>query len=182
MKKVTIPTCANPFVAFVNGIKYTYPAGETVEVPDDVAAVIEQHNDAHNNPKHEQAIPPFGSGNDGLAFISIEGTINKNLDTLQQEEIGFALTDKQCAMLDNAAATKMPIIVNGRLTVNNVWENGASSKDTEIIVTNVAMFQEMNLGGTNAFVYSFTVAMFTLNIVKAATTNYKWVVIPPDLM
>ena len=62
MKKVTIPTCANPFVVIVNGMKYTYPAGETVEVPDDVAAVIEQHHDAHNNPKPEPATPPYSSG------------------------------------------------------------------------------------------------------------------------
>ena len=62
MKKVTIPTCANPFVVIVNGIKYTYPAGETVEVPDDVAAVIEQHDEAHNNPAPDPAIPPYSSG------------------------------------------------------------------------------------------------------------------------
>lgn len=69
MKKVTIPTCANPFVVIVNGIKYTYPAGETVEVPDDVAAVIEQHHDAHNNPQPEPVVPPFtpatGGGESG---------------------------------------------------------------------------------------------------------------------
>ena len=62
MKKVTIPTCANPFVVMVNGMKYTYPAGETVEVPDDVAAVIEQHDEAHNNPAPDPAIPPYSSG------------------------------------------------------------------------------------------------------------------------
>lgn len=59
MKTVTIPTCANPFVVFVNGIKYTYPAGATVEVPDDVAAVIEQHDEAHNKPAPEPVVPPF---------------------------------------------------------------------------------------------------------------------------
>lgn len=59
MKKVTIPTCANPFVVIVNGMKYTYPAGETVEVPDDVAAVIEQHDEAHNNPEPDPVLPPF---------------------------------------------------------------------------------------------------------------------------
>lgn len=48
MKTVTIPTCANPFVVSVNHKTYYYEAGSTVEVPDDVAAVIEQHNLAHN--------------------------------------------------------------------------------------------------------------------------------------
>lgn len=59
MKTVTIPTCANPFVVIVNGIKYTYPAGATVSVPDDVAAVIEQHDEAHNNPAPAPVVPPF---------------------------------------------------------------------------------------------------------------------------
>lgn len=64
MKTVTIPTCANPFVVIVNGIKYTYPAGATVEVPDDVAEVIEQHEEAKTEPAPVQ--PPY-SGDDILA-------------------------------------------------------------------------------------------------------------------
>jgi hypothetical protein len=59
MKTVTIPTCANPFVVIVNGIKYTYPAGATVEVPDDVAEVIEQHEEA--KPEPAPVAPPFAS-------------------------------------------------------------------------------------------------------------------------
>lgn len=85
MKKVTIPTCANPFVVIVNGIKYTYPAGETVEVPDDVAEVIEQHEETHNNPKPEPVVPPFaptpsevpsegGAGGGGLEVIELTST------------------------------------------------------------------------------------------------------------
>jgi len=64
MKTVTIPTCANPFVVIVNGIKYTYPAGATMEVPDDVAEVIEQHEEAKTEPAPVQ--PPY-SGDDILA-------------------------------------------------------------------------------------------------------------------
>lgn len=59
MKTVTIPTCANPFVVIVNGIEYTYPAGATVEVPDDVAAVIEQHDEAHSKHAPAPVVPPF---------------------------------------------------------------------------------------------------------------------------
>ncbi len=51
MKTVTIPTCANPFVVIINGKKYTYPAGETVSVPDEVAEVIERHEEAHPKPE-----------------------------------------------------------------------------------------------------------------------------------
>lgn len=51
MKTVTIPTCANPFVVIINGKKYTYPAGKTVEVPDEVAEVIERHEEAKPKPE-----------------------------------------------------------------------------------------------------------------------------------
>lgn len=33
MKKVMIPTCANPFEVDINGKKYIYPAGTEQEVP-----------------------------------------------------------------------------------------------------------------------------------------------------
>ena len=59
MKTVTIPTCANPFVVIINGKKYTYPAGKTVEVPDEVAEVIERHEEA--KPQPEDA-PEEGNG------------------------------------------------------------------------------------------------------------------------
>lgn len=41
MKVVTIPTNMNPYVVTINNHTYIYPAGETVEVPDEVAAAIE---------------------------------------------------------------------------------------------------------------------------------------------
>lgn len=46
-KVVTIPDCANPFIVYVNGYKYSYEAGATVEVPDEVAFVIETHKEYH---------------------------------------------------------------------------------------------------------------------------------------
>ena len=63
MKTVKIPTCANPFVVIVNGIKYTYPAGATIEVPDDVAEVIEQHEEAKTEPA--PVAPPYSGGMNG---------------------------------------------------------------------------------------------------------------------
>ena len=41
MKTIQIPTNSNPFVVIINRDVYSYIAGETIEVPDDVAAVIE---------------------------------------------------------------------------------------------------------------------------------------------
>jgi hypothetical protein len=46
MREVTIPNDYNPFVVKVNNVEYFYKAGETVEVPDEVADVIDRFNGA----------------------------------------------------------------------------------------------------------------------------------------
>ena len=40
-KTITIPTNCNPYIVVINNHVYTYKAGETVEVPDEVAEAIE---------------------------------------------------------------------------------------------------------------------------------------------
>ena len=51
-KTVTIPADVQPaFVCMINGVRYAYSAGETVEVPDAVAALIEEHYAAHERLK-----------------------------------------------------------------------------------------------------------------------------------
>lgn len=49
-KVVTIPKDRNPFVVIVNGVKHSYPAGVTTEVPDEVADVIEKYVGAKPKP------------------------------------------------------------------------------------------------------------------------------------
>ncbi len=56
-KVVTIPTCRNPYVVIVNNKVYSYTAGETIEVPDEVAEVINVHMGVH-----EVAKAPQGGG------------------------------------------------------------------------------------------------------------------------
>jgi hypothetical protein len=41
MKTITIPTNCNPYIVVINNHVYVYKAGETVEVPDEVAEAIE---------------------------------------------------------------------------------------------------------------------------------------------
>ena len=41
MKTIQIPTSNDPLIVTINNHVYSYPAGETFEVPDDVAAAIE---------------------------------------------------------------------------------------------------------------------------------------------
>ena len=62
-KVVTIPTCMNPYVVIVNNREYSYTAGETVEVPDEVAEVIEGHIEAqHTVPQTSAPVTPRVGG------------------------------------------------------------------------------------------------------------------------
>lgn len=77
MKQVKIPDCSNPFVVYINGKKYSYPSGTMQEVPDEVAVIIEQHNEVHkvDYPPVEAPFDPsdcatpqmFGAIGDGVA-------------------------------------------------------------------------------------------------------------------
>lgn len=51
MKTIQIPTTSNPFIVSINNQVYTYKAGSTVEVPDEVAAAIEDALDLEPKPK-----------------------------------------------------------------------------------------------------------------------------------
>ena len=62
MKTVKIPTCESPFVVYVNGEKYSYPAGTEQEVPDEVAILIEQHEAYH---EEKDRIAREGDGSQG---------------------------------------------------------------------------------------------------------------------
>ena len=45
MKTIQIPTTSNPFIVNINNNAYQYRAGETAEVPDEVAEAIEDANE-----------------------------------------------------------------------------------------------------------------------------------------
>ena len=89
-KVVTIPKDRNPFVVIVNGVTRKYPAGETVEVPDEVADVIEKYEGAKPKPApykpscvsswNDLTDKPFGespTGGDTLTWDgNTEGLVN----------------------------------------------------------------------------------------------------------
>lgn len=83
-KTVKIPECMNPFEVIVNGKHYSYPAGTTQEVPDDVAAVIEAHEQAHE----EQPAPPPPT--DG-GILNEDGKINPSFLPNHRFEMGMPL-------------------------------------------------------------------------------------------
>ena len=51
MKTIQIPTTSNPFIVNINNHAYQYRAGETTEVPDEVAAAIEDALELEPKPK-----------------------------------------------------------------------------------------------------------------------------------
>lgn len=61
-KTVTIPAGDNPFICKINDVYYSYPAGATVEVPDEVAALIQANagNREKSNGLSDIAIPRDG--------------------------------------------------------------------------------------------------------------------------
>ena len=145
MKKVTIPTCANPFVVIVNGMKYTYPAGETVEVPDDVAAVIEQHHDAHNNPKPEPVVPPFTpatgeSGGGGLPVVE--------LTTVTFAGQFVPLNDEESAALSAAYDSGMPVVIKVQMDIGGE------------LLPITAAFTRTEISGARSFMTTFGSMMY----------------------
>ena len=51
MKTIQIPTTSNPFIVDINNHAYQYRAGETAEVPDEVAEAIEDALELEPKPK-----------------------------------------------------------------------------------------------------------------------------------
>lgn len=64
--EVKIPENMSPFVVIVNGVEYSYPAGTTQMVPEEVAEVIRQHVEAMPKP-----VAPSGGGGMVVHFTQI---------------------------------------------------------------------------------------------------------------
>lgn len=62
-KTVKIPECMNPFEIIVNGKHYFYTAGTTQVVPDEVAAVIEHHEQMHKKQTAPETAPAPSADN-----------------------------------------------------------------------------------------------------------------------
>lgn len=70
-KTITIPTNCNPYVIVINNHVYTYKAGDTVEVPDEVAEAIEDAIELV--PKPKRYLSRFAQLADGsISEISVE--------------------------------------------------------------------------------------------------------------
>lgn len=134
-KVVTIPKDRNPFVVIVNGVKYSYPAGATTEVPDEVADVIEKYVGAKPKPD-----PNAGGGvswNDlrDKPFYEETKTVNEplnitwdgNTDGLMWLDLGyFRLCKVSNAFLNRKQITSLTVSLNTGKVFNadSYEENG----------------------------------------------------------
>lgn len=63
MKTIQIPMNSNPFTVVINNKEYRYKAGQTIEVPDEVAGAIEDALELEPKPKrHLSQIAQFAEG------------------------------------------------------------------------------------------------------------------------
>ena len=76
MKTIQIPMNSNPFTVVINNKEYRYTAGQTIEVPDEVAEVIE--NALELVPKPKNPMSKFKS----LVYKSITEVTEDDLDGL----------------------------------------------------------------------------------------------------
>ena len=145
-KVVRIPDCANPFEVIVNGVKYTYPAGEMVEVPDEVAFVIEQHNEAHeeNNIPPE---PPFP------AVLYTEQNLDEDKKAQARKNIGATAEPDIASLLNPNNLITDPLFKNGL----SDWTTNYPYEITEIegkSINGLKFFHDGKSSGIS-FTYAF---------------------------
>ena len=102
-KVVTIPKDRNPFVVIVNGVKHSYPAGVTTEVPDEVADVIEKYVGAKPKPDPNAGINFGGTQSDWNQTDSSAADFIKNKPfgefptvVLEEQELPYDANEGAC--------------------------------------------------------------------------------------
>ncbi|MBO7252314.1 MAG: leucine-rich repeat protein [Oscillospiraceae bacterium] len=75
MKTIQIPMNSNPFTVVINNKEYSYTAGQTIEVPDEVAGAIEDALELEPKPqKHLSRIAQLAEGSLAeLTAVDLEG-------------------------------------------------------------------------------------------------------------
>ena len=100
MKTIQIPTTSNPFIVSINNHVYTYRAGSTVEVPDEVAAAIEDALELEPKPKR---------------YISkIAQLADRSLQEITSEDLAGISAIRACAFYNNVGLEKVTIPNNIR--------------------------------------------------------------------
>ena len=134
-KVVTIPKDRNPFIVIVNGVKYSYQAGQEVDVPDAVADVIEKYENAKPKPDPNagggsaSVIEPITITENGTyeAPNSVDGynPIMVNVGGNSSEEwIGDGNTHIWITLPEGRTSPMLGVCPNGTVTVD--WGDGTT--------------------------------------------------------
>lgn len=131
-KSITIPTNCNPYIVVINNHVYAYRAGDSVEVPDEVAEVIEDALELEPKPKRHL----------GRFSQFVEGIITE----INSEELDGIATVSPCAFY-NYDSLKSIVIPN------SVTSIGYSSFGNCNGLASVTIGNGVTDIGSNAFEY-----------------------------
>ena len=134
-KTVIIPECMNPFEVMIDGKYYSYPAGTTQVVPDDVAAVIESHKQVH-----EAQMTPPSADLPGVCLPVVELSAETLTALFSGQQV--MATEKEAAVFMAARDNITPLVVRGNFSGAGFASVGAfvtdSSSGAQIFDTNIA--------------------------------------------
>lgn len=124
MKTIQIPTTSNPFIVSINNQVYSYRAGTTVEVPDEVAEVIAHHKQAQAEAFHRSMT------DSSLLVLTFSGIAKANL--VAKDGVVLSFGDQNDYQTILAAAKKGAISFafvsdSGTIAVKpqiRTWANG----------------------------------------------------------
>ena len=130
MKTITIPEYKNPFIVVINNKVYQYRAGETIEVPDEVAEAIEDALELEPKPKrYLSRIAQFAEGNitkltasdlDGIEKIVYYAFVN--YDSFESVEIPSSVISIGYSAFSNCSSLKK-VIFEGNSNLKTIGTN-----------------------------------------------------------
>ena len=140
MKTIQIPTTSNPFIVNINNHAYQYRAGETAEVPDEVAEAIEDALELTPAPKSYPS---------KLAQL-VEGSLKE----ISLEDLAGISTIYNCAFYGNNNLTKASINNGIKFIGNSAFEWCTNLSSVYLPKT------PPTLGNVNAFANIKTACIF----------------------
>lgn len=132
VKKVMIPTSMDPFVVEVNGRKYEYPAGTEQEVPEEVAAVIENIEQMTPRPDGGSG----GSGGAGAGMMMVNITPNEDYSAFYSDKtVHEILESTKAGMIVKAVMAEQDSYVIcdlANVDTRGAWFSGIAAESSDM--------------------------------------------------
>ena len=154
MKTIQIPTTSNPFIVNINNHAYQYRAGETAEVPDEVAEAIE---DALELEPKSKIYPSR------LALL-IEGSLQE----ITAEDLAGLSTIGYCAFYGNPGLRKVTITQNIREIRHTAFAWCSFLSEVYLPETVPTLIDTNAFNGINAACVFYCKSLASLEAYKAA--------------